>query len=149
MPMIRRLAALMCASMVLGVAVPASAQTARDVVETVLAEAGKVFKAEGFTKSGPDVIAEQAQGKSGRHQVKLTGERVYSFSAVCDTDCSDIDLTLYDSNGRVVDADTDDSDSAVIAVPIESSGTYTLELLMAKCSEAPCVYGITTWHLIP
>jgi hypothetical protein len=127
----------------------AVAQTPVEQIQMILTEVGKVYKKEGFTKSSADIVSSLAQGKTATHKVNLTGGRVYTFSAGCDTDCSDIDLTLYSANGRVVGADTDDTDSAVVAVPIETSGTYSLELLMAKCSEAPCAYGITTWHLVP
>lgn len=127
----------------------ALSQTPAEQIQLILTEVGKVYKNEGFTKSSADIVSSLAQGKTAAHKVTLTGGRVYTFSAGCDTDCNDIDLTLYSANGGVVGADTDDTDSAVIAVPIEASGTYTLELLMAKCSEAPCAYGITTWHLVP
>ena len=62
------------------------------------------------------------------------GEAVY---ATCDGDCTDIDILLFDANnGRLVDSDTLADDQPVVVAPYE--GSFVIEVVMARCSVAPC-----------
>jgi len=63
--------------------------------------------------------------------------------ALCDTDCQDIDLFLYNEQGTLVD-----SDDAVDAFPIVTApydGAFTLEITMPACSHsAGCAASISS-----
>lgn len=65
------------------------------------------------------------------------GETVY---ATCDSDCTDLDIMLYDANsGQLVDSDTLMDAQPVVVAPYE--GSFVIEVVMASCSIEPCA----TW----
>jgi len=81
-------------------------------------------------------------GESADWSVDLVAGRRYGFLAVCDEDCADLDLYLYDPRGRLVKSDTKaDSTPVVVFVPA-TSGSYRLRAHMVTCSVAPCFYTI-------
>ena len=62
------------------------------------------------------------------------GETVY---ATCDSDCSDLDILLYDANsGELVDSYTLMDAQPVVNAPYE--GSFVIEVVMASCSIEPC-----------
>lgn len=83
----------------------------------------------------PDVYDLQ-EGESASEGMTLTGG-TYRFKAICDDDCSDIDLELRDSQGRMVDSDTLSDDLPILTFTVPA-GRYTARLTMASCSWEPC-----------
>lgn len=59
----------------------------------------------------------------------LQGESVY---ATCDSDCSDIDMTLYTEMGVEVDDDFEMDDYPNVTAPY--AGTFLVEVSMASCN---------------
>jgi hypothetical protein len=66
----------------------------------------------------------------------------YAIVGVCDEDCNDIDLRLYDENDNLIDSDTSSDDKPVVVVSPRWSGEYRLRVTMARCSANPCYYGV-------
>ncbi|MBD2428686.1 hypothetical protein [Phormidium sp. FACHB-1136] len=65
------------------------------------------------------------------------GETVY---ATCDSDCTDLDILLYDANdGSLVASDVFPDAQPVVTAPYE--GSFVIEVVMASCSVEPCA----TW----
>jgi len=62
--------------------------------------------------------------------------------AACDTDCSDVDLILYDANGNTVDSDFELDDFPIVSTTPGRDGVYRLEVQMVACSANPCRYAI-------
>lgn len=70
------------------------------------------------------------------------GESVYG---ACDSDCSDLDLFLYDMSGNVVSSDT--LMDAVPIVTAPSEGNYVVEVTMPSCNhEAGCGVELSSDH---
>ena len=65
----------------------------------------------------------------------------YVMTAACDNDCEDIDLNLYDENGRPIDSDTKPDDHPVVGVTPLRDATFTLRVTMVRCAHGPCRYG--------
>ena len=61
----------------------------------------------------------------------LEGETI---SAICDEDCSDVDLYLYTELGVLVDSDTEVDAYPVLMAPFD--GTFSVEVSMPDCSYA-------------
>jgi hypothetical protein len=94
--------------------------------------------------TGPDNdILEQ--GDSDDYNVTLQGGRSYKLIGVCDNDCTDLDITLYDSDGDVVDRDLLDDDKPVVSVSGKSGGRYRMNVSMAKCSTSSCYYSVAVY----
>lgn len=73
------------------------------------------------------------------HPMKFpTADKVAIF-AICDNDCTDIDISVRDSSGRVIALDNDDSDTAMVT--FDTPGiNYYLQVTMANCESNPCEY---------
>ncbi|MEL7069021.1 MAG: hypothetical protein AAGN15_10275 [Cyanobacteria bacterium J06581_3] len=70
----------------------------------------------------------------------LQGEDIY---AICDSDCSDLDLFLYAENGSLVDADDALDAFPIVTAPYE--GTFSLQVAMPSCRHsAGCAASISS-----
>jgi hypothetical protein len=61
---------------------------------------------------------------------------------VCDNDCSDLDLVLYDADGDQVDSDVQTDDVPIVQVTPRETMRYRVKVLMPTCKTNPCWYGI-------
>ena len=66
----------------------------------------------------------------------------YGIVGVCDEDCRDIDLGIYDGNGNLIDSDIEYDDYPTVSVSPRWSGQYQLRVKMASCESSPCYYGV-------
>jgi hypothetical protein len=94
--------------------------------------------------TGPDNDS-LSQGDSDNYTVTLQGGRSYKLVGVCDNDCTDLDITLYDSDGDVVDQDLLDDDKPVVSVSGKSGGRYRMNVSMASCSTSTCFYSVAVY----
>lgn len=73
-------------------------------------------------------------------QAYLEAGESYAVVAVCDLDCSDVDLQILDSSAEEAASDFGLSDTAIARFSVEESGSYTLQTRMYGC-EAPACYA--------
>lgn len=85
---------------------------------------------------------ELANGGSERLEITLNGDRTYKIAAVCDGDCGDLDLCLFDEDGDQVACDTSDDSVPLLAITANANSGATLEVKMYDCKVNPCRYGI-------
>jgi len=100
-----------------------------------------------LTDRGYGMSGDVFQGKLDSHEseyltITLHPGTSYSFLGVCDEDCSDIDLRLFDPDGNEVDSDVGTDDWPIVKVTPSMSGKYQVKVIMASCSSNPCYYGI-------
>lgn len=69
----------------------------------------------------------------------------YLILGVCDEDCDDLDLELFQGS-TAVDEDMGSDDFPVVRVEPSADRTYRLRVTMASCDEAPCRYGIAVYE---
>lgn len=83
-------------------------------------------------------------GNGGDDDITLTlrGGVSYAIVGVCDNDCKDIDLRLYDDNGNLISSDVQRDDTPIVRVTPRWNASFTIRVIMAECSNAPCRYGI-------
>jgi hypothetical protein len=65
----------------------------------------------------------------------------YHFAARCDTDCTDLDLSLRDANGRELIADRDYDDFPGFTFRAPYTGAYRVNIEMARCRAYRCQVG--------
>jgi hypothetical protein len=53
-----------------------------------------------------------------------------------------MDLKLLDARGREIDNDVGEDDAPVVAVTPKQRERYTVQAIMAACSNNPCRYGL-------
>ena len=66
----------------------------------------------------------------------------YAFLGVCDQDCTDIDLRLFDPDGDETDNDIGTDDWPVVKVTPQVTGKYKIKVIMVACKTSPCFYGV-------
>ena len=80
------------------------------------------------------------------HWITLEGGEEYALLGVCDEDCEDIDLYLYDDNGREIDSDALSDDVPVVLVTPSARTSYRVQVNMYDCDVEPCYYAVGVYR---
>jgi len=91
--------------------------------------------------------AEPMFGRLGNHETAsqdlvLVGGKEYALMAVCDSDCADVDLKVFDTEGTLVLQDVSGDATPVLTFTANTTGRYRADVIMASCSHDPCYYGL-------
>jgi len=97
---------------------------------------------EGYVMDREPVIDAMYEGETDIFELYLEEGYEYAIVAVCDTDCSDIDLTLYDGAGNEIDVDELSDDVPIVEVEPIFGETFEFEVTVYDCSNEPCYYGV-------
>ena len=81
-------------------------------------------------------------GASDSFSFTLDKGMSYKIVSVCDHDCSDLDMILYDENNNKLCEDIETDSMPICDVSPRWSGRFTLRVTMYTCSSNPCYYGI-------
>ena len=85
-------------------------------------------------------------GESDYHYVSLSDTASYKLAALCDRNCSDVDLVLRDLDGELVAEDTTADSLPTIDITPAVTGRYRLEVRMYSCETGRCFYGLMAWQ---
>jgi hypothetical protein len=83
-----------------------------------------------------------SSGETGTVEVMLEEGREYVLVGICDDNCSDIDFTVFDPAGDILDGDMESDDLPMVTVYAETDGVFTVEVDMADCTEDPCAVAM-------
>jgi hypothetical protein len=111
-------------------------------VRSQVSQHGDFLSNRGYTMSGDVYDGDLKNSYYEDLTIKLQPGTSYAFMGVCDQDCHDIDLRLFDPDGDEVASDVRADDWPIVSISPSYSGTYTLRVVMASCSKDPCYYGI-------
>ena len=111
-------------------------------VRELLARAGSTLADRGFTSSHKVYTGSLGQGAIEDVRVPLDADSQYVIQAVCDTDCSDLDLVLLNETGVEVDSDVLDDDHPSLTVNPTRSGNYLIRVAMLACAAEPCAFAV-------
>ncbi len=114
-------------------------------VTAQLEGADNLMRDRGFTLVQAYHISTLEQSSSEKVTVTLTAGLEYQFLGVCDNDCSDLDLTLYDPSGDAVATDVELDDTPILLYTPIRSGNFQIEISMVSCEISPCFYGFGVW----
>jgi len=81
-------------------------------------------------------------GGTERVTLMLQAGVVYQIVGVCDTDCSDVDLVLYDPKGAQINEDVLEDDVPIVEFTPRATARYTVEVAMITCASEPCYWGV-------
>ena len=126
-------------------ALPASALAQDEFEQQVRAQLDAV--SESIRNDGYRLVHELYMGQldeDGEESVTfdLGRGQTYMIMGVCDADCSDLDLVLYDGDGDEVDSDLELDDVPIVSVSVDRADSYRVDVTMAACSAEPCRFGI-------
>ncbi|CCQ70100.1 hypothetical protein CWATWH0402_2981 [Crocosphaera watsonii WH 0402] len=96
----------------------------------------------GYRPSHDPVVNSLRDDSYRNGSISLDSGESYAIIGVCDEDCHDLDLHLYDGNGHLVDSDTSSDDTPIVQVSPRWSGSFRVKVSMPGCSDSPCYYGI-------
>ena len=85
------------------------------------------------------------EGENEVLRVDLESGEEYTLLAVCDNDCTDIDLEIFDDDGDSVDSDYLVDDYPIVSVSPRRDQTYRLHVSMASCSVEPCRFAVAVF----
>jgi hypothetical protein len=74
--------------------------------------------------------------------LNLDAEVSYIISAVCDEDCLDIDIGVYDDNGNLIDKDTERDDYPYVHITPKWSARFTIRVAIPVCTAYRCTFGV-------
>ena len=136
-------------SALLGVTLIATTASAQDqwerVVRQQLQQVGAASERNGYTMASDVFQGRLDDDATTNLNVTLQAGKDYVLWGVCDQDCSDIDLVIYDSDGDEVDSDLQTDDKPLLHVVPSSNGRYRIKVSMPACSANPCRYGVGVW----
>lgn len=98
--------------------------------------------ANNYTLTHNPYVDSLGDGGSDSLTLNLQAGTSYAIVGVCDEDCGDIDLRLYDAKGNFIDSDTSSDDNPVVTVTPRWTSNFQVQVKMASCSNSPCYYGV-------
>ena len=91
-------------------------------------------------RRGDSLMGYISHGASWTSRVVLDSN-ASALVAVCDRECSNLDLLIRDSMGVLVGADTSIDDAPVVSIPSGRTGRVEVTVRMVDCKIDPCFYG--------
>lgn len=111
-------------------------------VRDQIKRAGRILEDRGYEMSHDIYTGSLSDDENESLTLNLRRGNQYAIVGVCDEDCSDIDLRLFDEDGDEVDSDVETDDNPVVQVSPRDSGKYRIKVIMADCRTSPCFYGV-------
>jgi len=121
---------------------PVLAQSWSDVRDGQLAAGGAVFAEEGYEPNGFLHDGSMDDGDSDLVTVPLRANTDTVLVGVCDLDCEDLDLIVYDPNGQRVEEDVATDDVPIVIFTPRRTGNYRVTMQMIECTSEPCSYSL-------
>ena len=126
-----------------GASVPITAQTNYEAqVNRLLNMTQSIANSRGYSSTHARYNGQLRAGQERTVTLDLNSGTSYMMIAQCDTDCSDIDMWLYDENGNLIDEDVLVDDTPIVEVTPIRNARFSLRTRMITCSVEPCYYGI-------
>ncbi|PNK59673.1 hypothetical protein [Psychrobacter sp. FDAARGOS_221] len=119
----------------------AQASVYSEIEDSDAALAGQGF----YPSHDEDGTGALAENEEKLTEFVLTRNETYMFTAVCDDDCTDIDLYVYDDNGQLIELDDEDDDFPIVGFTAEYSGSYYAEVTMYECATKYCGYIVRAY----
>ena len=114
----------------------------RTQVEGYLKQAAKTLTERDYEQTHETQIGSLHDNENDSFTLTLHAGTRYALVGVCDNDCKDLDLVLYDADGNQVDADIQNDDYPLVQTTPSETQRYRVKVVMADCRTNPCWYGI-------
>lgn len=114
----------------------------QDIVQKQVLNIGMTLASEGYELTHDIKFASLNDGRSDSYYFTLDRGNAYKIYAVCDEDCGDLDLCIYDENGNEIECDESSDDLPIVSVSPKWTGRFRLWVKMYDCSINPCRFGI-------
>ncbi len=141
-----RWGAVFCLAASLAVALPASAQDAPEAVENLWREIDGLLSDEGLIRAlQVPLYGSLEAGSNDRVTLPLVPGIPFRIVGLCDSDCTDLDLTIFDTGGQQLATDVALDATPTFEVEVNANATYEVRVDMITCSIEPCVWTIMAY----
>ena len=87
------------------------------------------------------IIGRMNDDASDSWTMSLPGGNTYKIIGACDSDCSDLDISIYEGEKMIVQ-DVLVDDVPIVNFNVASTAQIKIKVTMASCSANPCFFGI-------
>ena len=101
----------------------------------------------GYELTHEPIINKLYRGNKYNITMNLQPGTSYAIVGVCDQDCLDMDLFLYDSKGNLVDYDRGSSDTPIVEVQPGYADTFIVQVSIPSCQALQCTFGVGVFGL--
>ncbi|MES1202722.1 MAG: hypothetical protein ABUS57_14900 [Pseudomonadota bacterium] len=99
----------------------------------------------GFSRAAGPFAGGLVQRASRTFPVTLRAGAEYEFVGVCDSNCHDLDLRLFDANNQLVAEDALNDDVPILHVRPRTTGVHNLAVSMYRCAGANCYFAVNVY----
>jgi len=85
-------------------------------------------------------------GQTQRFSFLFHGGGEYRAVAVCDVDCRNIDLRLYDQSGNPITTDAAIGRAASVTSQPRWTGPFVVEVRITQCLQTPCYFALNVYE---
>lgn len=118
---------------------------AQSVIERQILAIGLILRLEGYELTHNIRTGYLRTGEVTNYYFNLSSGRNYIIYAVCDEDCGDIDLCLFDENDNEISCDNKTDSMPFVNVTPRWTGSFRLRVRMYNCRVNPCKFGIAVF----
>ena len=115
-------------------------------VSSYLTRAASGVVQQGYSADRDPVTGSLNGGARESMMINLTGGSRYALVGVCDNDCTDVDLRIWDPSGTKLAEDILVDDTPVLEFTATTTGQYRVSVEMATCSTNPCYWGFQVFR---
>ncbi len=110
-----------------------------------LGQVEQAFVAQGFQQIAQPVTGQLPAGQYQNWPITLNAGGDYRIIGVCDNDCGNFDLILYDENNNLISQDVLADATPIVSVAPNWNGPFTVQAVMQNCTVQPCYYALVLY----
>jgi hypothetical protein len=110
-----------------------------------LGQVEQALSAQGFQQVAQPVTGQLGAGQYQNWPVTMNAGYDYRIVGVCDNDCANIDLVVYDENNVLVAQDVLTDATPIAVVTPNWTGPFTAQAVMQQCTVQPCYYALVLY----
>lgn len=129
-----------------GCATTAATKTSAEIVKDLGREARAIARGRGYTGSQVFNGGSLEERESGMLRFTLKGGERYIAIGLCDEQCKDIDLGVYDQEGSEIASDRQEDSIPIVELAPEEDGVAVFSVKMIRCDAEPCRYGVGVYR---
>ncbi len=110
-----------------------------------LAEVEQALASQGYYRMAEPVTGQLGVGQTQAVPLTLEAGGDYRLIGVCDNDCSNFDLIVYDENNVLVAQDVAPDATPIATVAPRWTGGFVAQAVMQQCTVQPCYYALVLY----
>lgn len=130
----------------LGCASLSAPRTSAEVASGLQREAKNIAAGRGFAGSQAFNAGALDERQSGTLRYALKAGERYIAIGLCDEQCKDIDLGVYDEDGVEIASDRQEDAIPIVEFGADEDALAVVRVKMIRCDLEPCEYGVGAYR---